>query len=97
VTADTAGLFIIFALEAYAGVLFLRIIVSILQSLAGFSPPDWMRPAVNFLFDATEPFLRIFRGLLPAMRMGGLGLDLSPILAFIVIRILIAIVSTVFF
>lgn len=91
------GSILIFTLLAYRNVLFLRIILSILQTLAGFSPPDWLRPAANFLFDVTEPFLRAFRGLIPGLRLGGMGLDLSPIIGFIVITILIAVVRTIFF
>lgn len=76
---------IIFALDAYYSVLFLYIIISILQSLAGMTIPDALRPAVNFVYDVSEPFLRLFRRLIPAVRLGGMGLDLSPILAFIVL------------
>lgn len=83
---------IILALLAYRDVLFLRIIVSLLQAFAGFSPPEGLRPAFNFLYDATEPFLRLFRRLLPAVSLGGMGLDLSPILAFIVLDIITRIV-----
>jgi len=74
----TWGHFIVFAIGAYYNLLFLYIIVSLLQSLAGMRIPDWLRPAVNFVFDVCDPFLRIFRGLLPNIGM----LDLSPILGF---------------
>lgn len=59
--------------------------------------PDLLRPATNFIYDVCEPFLRIFRGLLPSMRLGGMGLDISPILAFIVLSIVISILQRVFF
>jgi YggT family protein len=80
-------LFIVFAIGAYRNVLFLYIIISLLQSLAGLTLPEFIRPAASFVYDACEPFLRIFRGLLPALRMGGMGLDLSPIIAFLVLFI----------
>ena len=89
------GDLILFALRAYYYMLFLYIILSLLQSLAGLRIPEFLRPAQNFVYDVCEPFLRIFRGILPAIRLGGMGLDLSPIVAFLVLQIVIAIVSRV--
>jgi YggT family protein len=89
VSCPTWGHLLVFALGAYYNLLFLYIIVTLLQSLAGMRIPDWLRPAVNFLYDICEPFLRIFRGLIPSVGM----LDLSPILAFIVVRIIAAVVG----
>lgn len=88
---------IIFAVRAYRGVLFAYIILSILQSIAGLSLPDFLRPAARFVYDICEPFLRVFRGLLPAVRMGAMGLDLSPIIAFIVLFIVEEILTRVLF
>jgi len=92
-----ARLLIIFAVRAYRGVLFAYIILSLLQSMAGLSLPDLLRPAARFVFDICEPFLRVFRGLLPAVRLGAMGLDLSPIIAFIVLYILERVLVEVFF
>lgn len=75
---------IVLALRAYRNLLFVRIILSWLP----ITPPDWLRPAFNFLYDVTEPFLRLFRRMLPSVNLGGMGLDLSPILAFIVLIVL---------
>ena len=76
---------VVFAISAYRNLLFLYIIVTFLQSLAGLAIPELLRPVVNFVYDVCEPFLRIFRGLLPGVRMGGMGLDLSPLIAFLVL------------
>ena len=88
---------IIFAVRAYRGVLFAYILLSILQSMAGLSLPDLLRPAARFVYDICEPFLRVFRGLLPAVRLGAMGLDLSPIIAFIVLYIVEQILVNVLF
>lgn len=80
---DTVVFLILGALEAYRNLLFVRIILSWLP----ISPPDWLRPAFNFLYDVTEPVLRLFRGLLPSVNLGGMGLDLSPILAFLAVEV----------
>jgi YggT family protein len=41
----------------------------------------------------TEPVLRLVRPLIPPLRMGMMALDLSPIIVFVVLQILIAILS----
>jgi YggT family protein len=43
---------------------------------------------MDVVFALSEPVLRPLRGLLPPIRMGGVGLDLSPIIVFIVIGVL---------
>jgi YggT family protein len=40
------------------------------------------------IFDLTEPVLRLVRGLLPPIRMGTMGLDLSPIVVFIALGLI---------
>lgn len=42
----------------------------------------------RFLYDVVDPYLRLFRRFLPALRLGGAGLDLSPIVAIIVLYVL---------
>ena len=71
---------ILLLVQAYGWVMFLRIILSWVP----ISPPPALRPAFNFVYDVTEPFLRLFRGLLPPIG----GLDISPILAFVVLFII---------
>ncbi len=43
----------------------------------------WVNRLQRFLYDVVEPYLRLFRRILPQARLGGLGLDLSPILAIV--------------
>ena len=42
---------------------------------------------LKFVSDVTTPYLNIFRRILPMVRMGGAGLDLSPIVATFVLII----------
>jgi len=85
------GHFIVFAIAAYSYLLFAYLIINLLQNLAQVRIPDWLRPAVNFLYDTCDPFLRIFRGMIPSIGM----LDISPILAFFVLRIAAGILGRV--
>lgn len=65
-------------LTLYSWILLARVVVSWLPSM------DAQHPVVRFLFNATEPVLQPLRRLLPPMS----GLDLSPIIAFVIISIL---------
>ena len=47
----------------------------------------------RFLYDVVDPYLRLFRRFLPQLNLGGLGLDLSPILAIIVLTIVHSLVQ----
>jgi YggT family protein len=41
----------------------------------------------RFLYDVVDPYLRLFRRIIPQLSFGGLGLDLSPIIAIIVLTV----------
>jgi YggT family protein len=71
-------------LTIYWFVLFARILIS------WFPPPrsGIGRTLFEVIHDVTEPVLGLVRGLLPPVRMGTMGLDLSPILVFIAIGVL---------
>jgi YggT family protein len=64
------------------------LIVRILSSWFPVPASGPLRAVLNVVYDLTEPVLRLVRGILPPMRMGAVGLDLSPIIIFIVIGIL---------
>jgi YggT family protein len=51
------------------------------------------RTIFDLIYDLTEPVLGLVRGLIPAIRMGAMGFDLSPILVFIVLNVLQAILG----
>lgn len=49
--------------------------------------PESARPVVSFVFATTEPVLRIFRPLIPPLRVGMVALDLSILLVFILLGV----------
>jgi YggT family protein len=71
-------------LQVYSFLLFARLILSWFPS-----PPEALRPVYAFLFAITDPVLRLVRPLVPPLRVGMAALDLSPILIFIAITILV--------
>jgi YggT family protein len=72
-------------LWAYFFVLLARVLLSWIP----VPPRGALSRIASFVYEITEPVLRPLRNLLPPLRMGAMGLDLSPIILFIVIQILI--------
>jgi YggT family protein len=69
------------------------LLVKVLVSWAfvfGFRPPITgpVRWFLDLLDDVTEPLLRPLRRLMPPVRAGGVGLDLSVIVAFVILAVL---------
>src|SRR3712207_1343356 len=48
----------------------------------------WLNRIQRFLYDVVDPYIRIFRRFVPQLSLGGLGLDLSPIVAILVLLVL---------
>ncbi|HET8525429.1 MAG TPA: YggT family protein [Actinomycetota bacterium] len=76
-------------LTVYTIILFIRVLVS-WAFLFGFRPPysGPFRTILDLLDDVTEPVLRPLRALIPPIRAGGVGLDLSIIIAFVILAVL---------
>lgn len=81
---STATSVICILLTIYWVILFARILTS------WFPPPrsGIGRTLWDLIHDLTEPVLRLVRGLLPPVRMGAMGLDLSPIIVFIALGVI---------
>ncbi len=71
-------------LNVYVFILLARVLSSFLP----IPPSGAVRRVMDVVYDLTEPVLRPVRGLLPPIRFGMLGVDLSPIIVFIVLGIL---------
>jgi len=71
-------------LDAYLIIIFARIILSWFP----VEPGSGMASVYGFLYSLTEPVLGPIRRLIPPMGMGGMGLDLSPMIVLLVISIL---------
>jgi YggT family protein len=71
-------------LTAYLIVIFARIILSWFP----LAPDSVMATVFGFLYSITEPVLGPIRRVVPPLGMGGMGLDLSPIIVIFGIEIL---------
>jgi YggT family protein len=76
-------------LTVYTILLFVRVLVS-WAYLFGFRPPFTgpLRTILDLLDDVTDPVLRPLRAMIPPVRTGGVGIDLSIIVAFVVLAVL---------
>jgi len=71
-------------LSAYLIVMFARIILSWFP----VEPGSGLASVYGFLYSLTEPVLGPIRRVIPPLGMGGMGLDLSPLVVFFGISIL---------
>ncbi|PSO54094.1 MAG: hypothetical protein BRC40_16795 [Cyanobacteria bacterium QH_8_48_120] len=72
-------------LQIYLLLLFVRILLS------WFQTAGWAQQAMSYLSPITDPYLNIFRSFIPPLG----GLDLSPILAIIVLQIVASLIGSV--
>jgi YggT family protein len=69
----------------YIVLIFARILISWLPRIP-YNPV--LRGVLDFISECTDPYLNLFRRFLPPLGVGGLGLDLSPMLGIIVLYLL---------
>jgi YggT family protein len=77
----------------YVGALFLVYIILILiRVLLSWVPrmpySPTLRAVLDFIVETTDPYLNVFRRIIPPIGSGGFGLDLSPMIGLIVLFIL---------
>lgn len=77
VAAYVSALFLV-----YTGLILARILLSWIPRLP-YHPV--LRAVVDFIHQVTDPYLNVFRRFLPPVGGGGFALDLSPIIALIVL------------
>ena len=61
-----------------------KLLLIVRIALSWFPNLDWWKQPFKFLYEVTEPILRIFRNLIPPIG----GIDFSPIVAFLALQIL---------
>jgi YggT family protein len=74
----------------YLVLIFIRIIMSWIPRI----PYNrWLAGFLKFVSDVTDPYLNLFRRILPTVRIGPGALDLSPIVATFVLIIVSGVVA----
>jgi YggT family protein len=90
IAADNALLTVLcIVLTAYFFILLIMVILSWAVAF-GFRPPlsGPGRTLLDLLDDVTQPVLRPLRALIPPVRAGGVGFDVSVIVAFVILAVL---------
>jgi len=77
----------------YVGALFLvyiiLILIRVLMSWVPRMPYNpTLRAVLDFITETTDPYLNVFRRIIPPIGGGGFGLDLSPMIGIIVLVVL---------
>jgi len=75
--------------------LYIFILVRIILSWIPIPVNHITRPILNFIYDVTEPILRLVRNVIPPIMIGGMGLDLSPLIAILLLRIIHTVINAV--
>ena len=87
------GSILVYAIQIYI----LLIVVRALMSWFPLRSGTAAYRIYSWVYDVTEPYLQLFRRVLPPVRMGNAALDLSPIVGFVVLIAVRYIVSRIFF
>jgi YggT family protein len=74
--------FILDILQNFLSIYLVLLIVRVL--LTWFQSASWAEQIMSFLSPITDPYLNLFRSIIPPLG----GMDLSPILAFLVLQLL---------
>jgi YggT family protein len=69
----------------YLILIFARILLSWVESFGRMPYNPYLRGVVTFVQETTDPYLNLFRRLLPPLGGRSFALDLSPIIAIVVL------------
>ncbi|HEY1853081.1 MAG TPA: YggT family protein [Solirubrobacterales bacterium] len=79
-----------------SAVIIVYIVLILLNILISYVPRmpyrPWLRSVLDFITETTNPYLNLFRRLLPPIGGGGFAFDLSPMLGIILLFLLLRIV-----
>lgn len=81
--------FVYMAITIYAWMIVIRALMSWFPLRYG----SFASRIYNVLYELTEPYLALFRRLLPTARVGGVGIDFSSLLALVVLFVLLSVVA----
>ena len=76
----------------YLILIFARILLSWVENYGRIPYNIYLRRVIDFIHETTDPYLNLFRRILPPLGGRGFGLDLSPIIAIFVLLIVRAVV-----
>ena len=87
--ADVADFVYTLAL-VFVILIFIRVIMSFIPRIPYYR---WLDAFLHFVTQVTDPILNVFRRFIPPIRIGGGGLDLTPMIATFALLLLAEIVA----
>ncbi len=94
-TKQNIGEYVSALFVVYTILILLNILISFVPRMP-YHP--WLRVVLDFITETTDPYLNIFRAIMrPLGGPGGMAIDLSPMLAILVLGIIGGIVVGAFF
>jgi YggT family protein len=84
VTRDDIADYVSALFVVYFILIFIRILLSWIPRMPYY---PWLRATVDFVHQVVDPYLNIFRRVIPPLGGGGFAIDISPILAIIILGI----------
>lgn len=94
-TKEDVGNYVSALFVVYTILILLNIVISFVPRMP-YHP--WLRVVLDFITETTNPYLNIFRAIMrPLGGPGGMAIDLSPMLAILVLGIVGGIVTGAFF
>lgn len=79
---------ILLLLRIYTYILVARILIEMIGGFSrNFRPPAWFSRIAEVFFVLTDPPVRWLRKLIPPLRMGNVGLDISVLVLFFALQI----------
>jgi YggT family protein len=89
ITRDDVADYVSALFLVYLILIFIRILLSWIPRMPYY---PWLRASVDFVHQVVDPYLNIFRRVIPPIGGGGFAIDISPILATIVLIIVSGVV-----
>lgn len=74
----------------YAILILLNILIGWMPRIPFYS--RWFRAVLDFITDTTDPYLNLFRRVVPSFGSGGFALNFAPVVALIVLFVVEAVV-----
>ena len=95
ITKEGVGNYVSALFVVYTILILLNIVISFVPRMP-YHP--WLRVVLDFITETTDPYLNIFRSIMrPLGGPGGMAIDLSPMLAILVLGIVGGIITGAFF
>ncbi len=86
-TRDDIATYVGALFTVYFILIITRIVLSWIQQFRPLPYNLALRAVIGFIEESVDPYLNLFRRFIPPLRVGGAGIDLSPIFAIFLLLI----------